>query len=235
MDERLAKRLWPEGAIGKRLSVFRTGWRHDVEVVGVAAAARTNRVRDEGIPYFMIPSVESSLAIETAATVEQIASAIRSAAAQAHVGRAVSEIHPMSELVADSIGDTRFVLAVLTAFAIVSVLLAAAGLYGALAYLTARRAREFGIRLSLGSSSHAIVAIVIRESVRFASAGAALGLAGALAVARAFDGMLYGVGPTDATTLALAAASMGIVALLAGGVPAWTAARIDPKVSLRSE
>ena len=56
IDAGLAKRLWPEGAIGKRLSVYRTGWRNDLEVVGVTAAVRVTRVRDESIPHFMMPS-----------------------------------------------------------------------------------------------------------------------------------------------------------------------------------
>ena len=94
----------------------------------------------------------------------------------------------MSDYVSDSIGDTRFILFVLAAFAGASVLLAAVGLYGTLAYLTAQRTREFGIRLALGSSVRAIVAIVMRESVLLALAGAAVGLIGVAAVTRSDPG-----------------------------------------------
>ena len=82
----------------------------------------------------------------------------------------------MSDYVSDSIGDTQFILFVLAAFAGASVLLAAVGLYGTLAYLTAQRTREFGIRLALGSSVRAIVAIVMRESVFLAAWVEAFGL-----------------------------------------------------------
>ena len=235
IDERLAKRLWPEGALGKRLAVYRTGWRHDLEVVGVTAAVRTTRVRDETIPNFMMPSVEMSLVIKTRETAERMAPGIRSAVDAARAGRAAFDIRPMSDYVSDSIGDTRFILFVLAAFAGASVLLAGVGLYGTLAYLAAQRTREFGIRLALGSSVRAIVAIVMRESVLLAVAGVALGLLGAVAVTRAIQELLYGVRPLDGVTLLGVAGLVGIVAMLAAGVPAWRAARIDPQASLRSE
>lgn len=235
VDERLARRLWPEGAIGKRLAVYRTGRRDDLEVVGVTAAVRATRVRDDDIPGFLMPSIETSLVIKTRETSERMAPAIRSAVDAAHTGRAASDIRPMSAYVSDSIGDTRFVLFVLAAFAGVSLLLAAVGLYGTLAYLTAKRAREFGIRLALGSSVKAIVVIVVKESVWLAVAGLMLGLLGAVAVTRAIRELLYGVGPLDRATVLGVVSIVGVVALVAAIVPAWRAATIDPQVSLRSE
>lgn len=235
IDEGLAKRLWPEGAIGKRLVVYRTGWRSDLEVVGVTAAVRTTRVRDENIPHFMMPSIEMSLVIKARATASQMAAGIKAAVDAAHGGRAAFDIRPMSDYVSDSIGDTRFILLVLAAFAAASVLLAAVGLYGTLVYLTAQRTREFGIRLALGSSVKALVAIVIRESVLLAIVGAAVGLVGVAAATRAIRGLLYGVQPLDGATLAGVIGVVGAVALGAAGVPAWRATRIDPQTSLRSE
>jgi predicted permease len=239
IDEGLAKRLWPEGAIGKHLTVYRTGWRHDLEVVGVTAAVRVRRVRDEDTPRFLMPygtyPFEMSLVVKTHETAESIAPRIKAAVDAAHGGRAAFGIRPMSAYVSDSIGDTRFILFVLAAFAGASVLLAAVGLYGTLAYLTAQRTREFGIRLALGSSVKAIVAIVMRESVLLAAAGAATGLIGVAAVNRAMRGLLYGVRPLDGMTLVGVVGLVVIVALGAAGVPAWRATRIDPQTSLRSE
>src|SRR5258708_8443332 len=121
IDERLAKRLWPEGAIGKRLAVYRTGWRQDLEVVGVTVPVRVTRVRDESIPHFIIPLLfygnEMSLVIKTHQTAERMAPGIRLAVDAAHGGRAAFDIRPMSGYVSDSIGDTRFILFVLAAFA----------------------------------------------------------------------------------------------------------------------
>lgn len=239
IDERLAQRLWPEGALGKRLSVFRTGWRHDLEVVGVTAPLRTTRVRDENIAHFMMPyddyPHEMSFVLKTGEPAEKIAPEIDSAVEAEHAGRAVFDIRPMAAYVSDSVGDTRFILMVLAAFAGASILLAAVGLYGTLAYLSAQRSQEFGIRLALGSSARGLVAIVIRESVLLAATGAAAGLLGVVAVTRAMRELLYGVRPLDSVTLLGAVALVAVVALGAACVPAWRAARIDPQTSLRSE
>ena len=147
--------------------------------------------------------------IKTHAAVERMAPQIQAAVDAAHGGGAAFDIRPMSDYVSDSVGDTRFLLFVLAAFAGASVLLAAVGLYGTLAYLTAQRTREFGIRLALGSSVKALVTIVIRESVLLAGVGAAVGLVGVAAVTRAIGQLLYGVRPLDGVTLA------GVVGLLA--------------------
>jgi len=196
-------------------------------------------VREEASPHFMMPygtyPSEMSLIVKTRETAERIAPRIKAAVDAAHGGRPAFDIRPMSDYVSDSIGDTRFILSVLGAFAIASVLLAAVGLYGTLAYLTARRTREFGIRLALGSSVKAIIAIVIRESVLLAAAGTAIGLAGVAAATGAIRGLLYEVRPLDGLTLAAVVALVGIVAFAAAGVPAWRATRTDPQTSLRSE
>jgi predicted lysophospholipase L1 biosynthesis ABC-type transport system permease subunit len=149
------------------------------------------------------------------------------------LGRALDS--RIDDYVADSVGDTRFILFVLAGFAAVAVLLAAVGLYGTLAYLTSQRTRGFGIRLALGSSVHAIVAVVMCESVLLASAGIAFGLMGAVACTRGIRGLLYGVEPLDTPTLLAVVALVVIVALAAAGIPAWRAATTDPQESLRTE
>jgi putative ABC transport system permease protein len=239
IDAVLAKRLWPQGAIGRLLSVYRTGWRNDLEVIGVTGNVRVTRVRDAGIPHFMLPygSYPSamSLVVNTDAPADRMGPLIQSAVGAAHSERAAFEIRPMSDYVSDSIGDTRFILFVLAAFAASSVVLAAVGLYGTLAYLTAQRTREFGIRLALGSTARALIAIVIRESVLLVGSGAAIGLIGVAAVARVIRELLYGVHPIDGLTLAGVTVLLAMIALAAAGVPAYRAARIDPQTSLRCE
>jgi len=239
IDEGLAERLWPEGAIGKVLSVYRTGRRNDLEVVGVTAPVRVTRVRDGSIPHFMMPygsyPVGMSLVVKTREPAESLAPRIQSALDAAHGERAAFDIRPMSAYVADSIGDTRFILSVMAVFAGASVLLAAVGLYGTLAYLTAQRTREFGIRLALGCSVKALVTIVIRESVLLGAAGTAVGLIGVVAGTKAVQELLYGVRPLDGVTLVGVVGLVGIIALGAAAVPAWRASRIDPQTSLRSE
>lgn len=239
IDEGLAKRLWPEGALGQHLTVYRTGWRQDLEVVGVTAEVRVRRVRDADNPHFLMPygtyPGEMALVVKTRESAERMAPLIRAAVDAAHGGRAAFDIRPMRDYVADSISDTRFILIMLAGFAGASVLLVAVGLYGTMAYLTAQRTREFGIRLALGCSVRALVGIVIRESVLLAAVGAAVGLLGVVAVTGVMRGLLYGVRPLDAGTLLGVAGLVGLVALGAASVPAWGAARIDPQASLRGE
>ena len=181
-----------------------------------------------------MPSIETTLVIRTRETAERLTAGIRLAAEAAQGGREAFKIRAMSEAVADSIGDTRFVVFVLAVFAGLSVLLTGVGLYGTLAYLTAQWTREFGIRLALGCSGKGIVASVLRESIRLAVAGVLLGLAGGVAVAGMIRELLFGVGPVDGATLVGVVSLVGMVAL-AAGVPAWRAATIDPQAALRSE
>jgi putative ABC transport system permease protein len=239
VDERLARRLWPEGAIGRRLVIETDSTREELEVVGVVAPVRATRVRDEDIPHFIIPyhlyPIEMSLVIKTRETAAALGPAINSAVSASHTGRAAFEIRPMGDYVTDSTGDTRFTMFVLAIFAGASVLLASVGLYGTLAYLVAQRTREFGIRLALGSSVSAIIAMVVREGAVLAAAGAVLGLAGASAMTGAIRQLLYDVRPFDGVTLAGVIALVVFVSVAAAGVPAWRATLIDPLVSLRSE
>jgi putative ABC transport system permease protein len=239
IDRELARRLWPEGAIGKRLVIYRTGRRDEVEVIGVTNSARLTRVRDLNTPHFIFPYGQypsgMSLVIKTPNSAGKLAPRIRAAVDEVHPGQPVLDIRGMREYVSDSIGDTRFMVFVLTVLAGASVLLAAVGLYGTLTYLTLQRTREFGIRLAIGSSLKAIVAIVVQESAMLTLVGTALGLLGASAIAGTIRGMLYGVHPLDGLTFVGVVGLVGIIALGSAAIPAWRAARIDPQISLRSE
>jgi predicted permease len=239
IDERLARRLWPEGAIGRHLVIERDGTREELEVVGVTAPVRATRVRDENIPHFLIPfhvyPIEMSLVVKTRETAVSLGPAIRRVADAVHTGRAPFDIRAMNDYVTDSIGDTRFTMFVLITFALASVLLASVGLYGTLAYLIAQRKREFGIRLALGSTVRNIIAMVLREGALLTAAGAALGLAGASAMTGAIRQLLYNVRPYDGVTLLAVVALVALVSMAAAGIPAWRAALVDPQMSLHSE
>ena len=149
--------------------------------------------------------------------------------------RPVVDIRPMQYYVDQSIGDTRFMMLMLTAFAAASLLLAGIGLYGTLAYLISQRTQEFGVRMALGANAAAVAAMVAREGALLAGGGAAIGMAVALAVAGSLRSLLYGVAPIDATTVVSVACLIAIVAIAAASLPAWRAARVDPAVALRSE
>lgn len=240
VDERIARQLWPEGALGKRLvmQVGRDG-RDVLEVVGVTKALRVTRVRDEGLPHFFVPyhiySINMSLVIKTGESAAALGPALQRIAESLNTGRAVFDIKPMDRYVSESIGDTRFTMLVLLAFAVASILLAGVGLYGTLSYLISQRTREFGVRMALGASAGQLVRTVIGEGAALAVLGAAIGFAGALTATTLLRGLLYEVTPFDVPTLLLVCLLVTLVAVVAAARPAWRVSRIDPTLALRSE
>jgi ABC-type antimicrobial peptide transport system permease subunit len=148
---------------------------------------------------------------------------------------ALTSVAPMRAVVDESMGDHRFRTVLLAAFAMVAVLLAALGIYGVLAYFVSQRSRELGIRLALGARPLALFGMVVRQGMRPVAAGAALGLAGAVAITTVMQSLLFGVNPVDPATYAVAAATLAVIALAACAIPAMRATRVDPLVALRDE
>jgi predicted lysophospholipase L1 biosynthesis ABC-type transport system permease subunit len=237
VDERIAAQLWQGDAIGKRLAVAYS--KQPLEVVGVAGHIHARDIRDSGTLMIYVPShvyeIEQTLVVKTRAPLSRIAPAIKQAVESLGPGRPVFDIRPMDDIVQASISDTRFTMLALSGFAIASLVLAGVGLYGTLAYLTSQRTQEFGVRLALGASAANILQLVFREGCLLTGLGAALGLAGAIGVARVLQGLLYGVTPLDVVTMASVVALVAIVAVVAVGWPALRASRIDPATALRAE
>ena len=239
IDRRLADRLYPEGALAKRLRIKMGSSLAHVDIVGITAPVRASRVGDADLPHvflsYNIIQVEPWLVVRTSRTAADIGPAIRRVVEPLGTRRPVVDIRPMQDYVDRSIGDTRFLMLMLTAFAAASLALAGVGMYGTLAYLISQRSQEFGVRMALGATAASVMAMVAREGVVLSAAGAAIGMTVALAVAGSLRNLLYGVAPIDGTTVAGVAALMAIVAIAAASVPAWRAARVDPTVALRSE
>jgi putative ABC transport system permease protein len=123
----------------------------------------------------------------------------------------------------------------LTLFSMLAVLLSAVGVFGLMAQVVARRTQEIGLRMALGASPQTVVSMVLRQGVLLAAAGTALGVLGALVVARVLNSLLFGVGAADPISYASAAIVMALAVFVACGLPAWRAARVDPMVALRNE
>ena len=237
VDERLAAQLWGGNVLGKHLSVEYA--KEPLEVVGVAGHIRARDIRDSNTLMIYVPShlyeIEQTLVVKTRAPLSTIAPAVKRAVEALGPGRPVFDIRPMRDIVAASIDNTRWPMLVLSAFAIASLVLAGVGLYGTLAYLTSQRTQEFGVRVALGASTASILRLVIGEGCVLTGVGAAIGIAGAIAVTRTLRGLLYGVTPLDGATIASVVALLALAALAAIGRPAWRASRIDPTTALRAE
>ena len=133
------------------------------------------------------------------------------------------------------VSSQRFNSILLSAFAAIALLLAAIGIYGVMSYLVTLRTREIGIRMALGARTGQVLGLVIGNALRLVLAGVIVGLALALGLTRYLKTLLYGVTPTDASTLASVAFLLIAVALLASYFPALRASRVDPSSALRSE
>jgi putative ABC transport system permease protein len=147
----------------------------------------------------------------------------------------VSQIRTMEQVLGASLAQRKFSLLLVAIFAAVSVLLAAIGVAGVMAFLVAQRTQEMGIRMALGAQRRDVFELVLGQGLRMAFLGLLIGLAGAFGLTCLLSGMLYGVKPGDPLTFALVSALLVGVALLACWLPARSATRVDPMVALRYE
>jgi len=120
-------------------------------------------------------------------------------------------------------------------FGLLALLLTATGLYGILAYSVARREKEIGIRLALGAAPSNVLGMVLRENLRLALLGIAIGVPLTLGATRLVAGLLFGVRTTDPMTLAQAVLGLLTITLIASYFPARRAAKVDPMEALRHE
>jgi ABC-type antimicrobial peptide transport system permease subunit len=145
----------------------------------------------------------------------------------------VGEPVPLEALVSGSLGQRRFYVMLLGAFAALALILATIGLYGVISYSVAQRTQEIGVRVALGATHKQVLSMIMGQGLRFAAMGLAIGQLMAMLLNRALKGLLVGVSTTDPVTLLVTAAALLIVAALACYVPARRAARVDPIVALR--
>jgi predicted permease len=241
VDERLARELWPgASAIGQRLVIVKLVAKpQSTEVVGVVAHVQARNLRDAGRPQIWMPyavrsPAQLNLVVRAADPIDAV-TAIIGTVQQLGAGRPVRNVRLLEDYVKEASADTRFALFVIGVLAVLAVLLAAVGVYAVVAYAMARRTREMAVRLALGASRKRLVALVLGEGLIWTVTGLTAGLAGAAALSRYLESLLFRVGPYDALTFTAVAALLIGVALTASAVPALRAARVDPMLALRSE
>jgi putative ABC transport system permease protein len=244
LSQTAARRYWPDGnAIGQHFK-FNNDNAPLMEIVGVAGDVHNNALDHDATadlylpyhanPYFYAPTV-MSLVLRTSGNEAALAPAIRSMVSSLDRSLPVSNIRPMEEYVAGSATPRRFNLVLLGTFALMALLLAAAGLYGVMSYLVSQRTGEIGIRMALGARPADVLGLVVKKAMILAGAGVSLGMIAALGVTRVMGSLLYGVEARDPMVFALTPAVLIAVAALASYIPARRAARVDPMVALRME
>jgi len=243
VNQALARAFFPgENAVGRRIKpgVARDGEARMREIVGVVGNVRALGLAAAASPEFYVPYAQLSIADMTVVArvdgeTSPLAADVRRLVTSLDPGVPVFHVRTLPDYVLASLQQPRFNALLLSVFAGVALLLTGVGLYGVLAYAVAVRTREIVIRLALGARRADILAMIVRRGLSLALAGVAIGLAAALAVTRALRGLLYEIAPSDPAIFLGAAAVLATVALLASGIPAWRAARIDPMKALRSE
>jgi len=242
VDEYMASQLWPnQDPIGERIrfgDLKATGpWQ---TVVGVVGRVKQYGLDTDGrialyIPHTQAPTRALFVVIRSDSDPAALAAAVKKEIRTQDPDLPLYHVRTMTERVGESLARQRFLMLLLTLFAGVALALAAIGIYGVMTFLVAQGTREIGIRIALGATERAVLAQIVGQGMVVAVAGAAVGLGGALALARLMRGFLFGVGGSDPATFAAVTLTLMFVALVATYVPARRAARIDPIISLRSE
>ena len=244
VNEELARSYWPgQNPLGKQLRIGGQGpWR---TVVGVAGDV-LSQGRDGGfnpelyIPYQQFPWLMEGpkhLVVRTSATVkpESLVRAVTQEIHRVDKNQPVADITLMEEIALEPMKQQRMVMALLTSFAGLALVLSALGIYGVLSYSMAQRTREIGLRLALGADRGRLLRLVLGTGARLAFFGIAAGTAVALVLTRLMTDLLYGVRPADPVTFGIVTIVLAATSILACYIPARRATRVDPMVALRYE
>jgi putative ABC transport system permease protein len=238
INEAMARRCWPrQDPVGKR---FGDGKDHWMTVVGVVANMRQTSLVDEPdmesyVPYRQSPGATMGLVIRTSMDPLRLAPTLRTAVGEVDRELPVSDVGTLAGNIAHSTREWRFTVALLGAFALLAMVLAAVGIYGVISYSVARRTHEIGVRMALGAERGRIIGMVVGRAALLGGVGVAIGIAGALALSQLLRSMLYGVSATDPVAFLGVSMFLLLVAAMAGYVPARRATKVDLTVALRYE
>jgi putative ABC transport system permease protein len=245
VNEEMVREFFPhENPVGARIRwAGDTGPPQWMTIIGVVGDVKHSGLNQPTDPAVYTPFSQSderwrrfmTLAIRardvSPGLVEEVKKQIWSLDGQIPVG----DVHAMDDLLAVSLAQQRFNMLLLGLFAALALILAAVGIYGAMAYSVNQRTHEIGIRTALGAQRHDVLRLVMRDGTKIALFGIASGIAGALALTRLMASLLFEVKPTDPATFAAVAILLALVALAACYIPARRAMRVDPMVALRYE
>ncbi len=239
INEAAARAYLPgESAIGKQILGGRaSSWK---TVIGVVADTKNQGLNQPASPEALVNDTRTANAASVLFIVRTIASADAFARAlhdQLHAGHpgVFAGIETLDDEIGQATASPRFNTVLLATFAAIAFLMAIVGVYGVLAFAVTERRQEIGIRMALGATPQAVLALVMKEGAALVAAGALAGLAGALALTRYLATLLYGVTATDAVTYAAVVIGLALAAAAASFLPARRAALVDPVVALRHE
>jgi putative ABC transport system permease protein len=210
----------------------------DLRIVGVVADARTEGLQaapeaEVFVPYYQLALAEMQVVVLTDLDAGEAGTRIRTAIAGLDPALPIAKVSAIEHLLAESVAQPRFNMALLVGLAICAAALAAVGVYGVVAYSVSRRTSEIGLRMALGADAGSTFALIVRNTMKVVTAGIVLGLIGAAAMGRSLESLLFGVSFLDVSTYATAGLAVAVLAAVAASLPAFRASRIDPVSALR--
>ncbi len=241
INEAFAKRYFP----GRDPVGMHFGWgqgegtKLDVEIVGVMKDSKSVDLRQTIIPFVITPYTQNeqvghaTFYVRTKQDPLAVATSLRNAVRNIDSSLPVFDLKTMTSQVDEIVFTDRLVTIFSLCLGVLASLLAALGLYGVMAYVVARRTREIGIRMALGATRHNVSWMILREIVGMSAAGLGIGLIAAYALGRVVETQLFGVKASDPFVFLVAALLLGVVAAMAGLLPARKAAGVDPMIALR--
>ena len=250
INQALAHRYWPnEDPVGQQVRLefpaTRNPWEPEpssswLTIVGIVSDVHDwpwgePMIGHLYLPFIQNPSRIMHLVVRTEGNPTVLTSAVRRTIETIDPNQPVTELRTMDDLVVTSVAQRRLSMALLAIFALVATILAAVGVYAVMAYSAALRTHEIGIRMAIGARSGDVLWLIIRQGMRLAGIGLALGIAGSFATGRYLQAELYGVRANDPATLASVVFGLAGVAVAACYFPARRATKVDPLIALRSE
>jgi predicted permease len=240
ITRKLALEIFPgESPLGKHVVGGPLDEERNYEIIGVVADT-VDKASSEISPAIYYPLYlgeqrSAALAVRAAQDAESLAIPIQKTIASIDPDLPVANILTMNQLLGQSTLDASFNATLLFAFAVLSLILAAVGLFGVLSYMVAQRTTEIGIRIALGAQREQVLRLMLRDGVRPAIFGLIVGLIASAGLTRLIRNMLYGTTALDPAVLFVVSATLLLVATIACAIPAWRASRLDPITALRME
>jgi len=244
VNRALAERLWPgEEAVGRRVRIGEGDEARWLTVIGVAGDLQYEEFGEETpaarlqihLPYSLTGWHNSALLVRTAGDPAALAPLVREEIRAVDPTLPVWDVRTMAEVLQYTTWGQRILSELFAYFGVLALVLGGLGIYGVMAYGVSQRLHEIGIRLALGAREEEVVSLVMGSGLALFGSGLALGLGGALALARLMRGILWGVEPDDGASLLLVSVTILLVGLFASYLPARRAARVPPSRALRAE
>jgi putative ABC transport system permease protein len=238
----------PGGALGRRFHSMAAehctscepGKPAELEVVGIAADVHERGLDQPAEPEIYVPFAQAPrssfhIVIATSGNSGALSAPLRSTILALDHQAPVYDIATLEQRLSESLAQRRLTMFLLSAFAVLALLMAAIGVYGVISYAVVQRTQEIGIRAALGASRGSVLWLILRQQAQMILLGSAVGLFLASAMSSLLSSLLYGVKPHDLTIFALSWIVLALIALLASAAPALRATRTDPCVTLRYE